>query len=326
MKSNPARLPFDFFHAGWTRLAIGLQRVFCLADPKPERVRALNFFRNGARLRAMRWEERQEYSVYVINREKDVDRLGRFQKSCAKWGVEFERVEAINCADPEFNFAPYDSQIAETFYGKTDFLRGAVGCFLSHAKAWELFINSGKPFALICEDDARFISSLPPRMMDFGFPANFDLAFCNQRMGSGSLDSPITILDNGFAFESAFVAAQKIISDGRKMNSVGTDGYFVSREGARKLLEIFSRRKISMEVDWFIFFHSLSLEERRLFIELDDSGRFEMLEFESLKISGFVMTPSLVEQSTESSTIGFDNQKNYISREAMRAGVSADGG
>ena len=87
------------FSAGFAGLAVGLQSLLVKVDPKPERIRALNFFHNGVRLRAMSWSGPQEYPVYVINREKDGDRLSRFRKSCAMWGVEFERVEAINCAE-----------------------------------------------------------------------------------------------------------------------------------------------------------------------------------------------------------------------------------
>jgi hypothetical protein len=51
-----SRLPFFLFHAGHTALAISLQKRLVTVDSKPERVRALNVFRNGARLRAMRWQ------------------------------------------------------------------------------------------------------------------------------------------------------------------------------------------------------------------------------------------------------------------------------
>jgi GR25 family glycosyltransferase involved in LPS biosynthesis len=313
-----ARVPFYFFHAGFTSLAIRLQSLFMKIDPKPERVRALNFFRNGARLRAMRWEGRQEYPVYVINREKDSDRLRRFRKSCAKWGVEFERVEAINCADPGFDFAPYDSQIAETFYGKTDFLRGAVGCFLSHAKAWRVLVDSNHSHAMICEDDVRFLGPIPKKISDFGFPDHFDIVYVNQRMADGLLAFPMSVSARKFELTSPFKASIQTLEVTGKMNAPGGEGYLLSREGARKLLDIFSRRKIYMEVDWLIFFHCLSPEQREAFIAKDATRRFDMLAFDELELKAAVASPSLLEQGDGVSTIAFDNTQNYISRADMR--------
>ena len=60
-----ARLPFYFFQAGFSSLAVRFQSLFVKIDPKPERGLALNFFRNGARLRAMRWEEIRPRDIFV---------------------------------------------------------------------------------------------------------------------------------------------------------------------------------------------------------------------------------------------------------------------
>jgi GR25 family glycosyltransferase involved in LPS biosynthesis len=106
-----------------------------------------------------------------------------------------------------------------------------------------------------------------------------------------------------------------------KMNAPGGEGYLLSREGARKLLEILARRKIFMEVDWLIFFHCLSPEQRGIFIAKDATRRFDMLEFDDLVLNSAVLQPSLLEQVNSKSTIGFDNPKNYIFRDAMRGGL-----
>lgn len=313
-----SRLPFLLFHAGYTAPAIVLQKFLLKVDPKPERVRALNFFRNGARLRAVRWQGMQEYPVYVINRERDMDRLGRFRKSCKQWSVEFQRVEAINCADPGFDFAPYDAQIAETFYGKTDFLRGAVGCFLSHARAWRALVDSMNSHAMICEDDVRFLGPIPTSAAELVFSQNYDLVYVNQRMADGLLNSPVSKVRTTFEFATPYNAAMKILEVQGKMNAPGGEGYLLSREGARKLFDIFLRRKICMEVDWMMFFHCLSPEQRKAFIAKDATRRFDMLEFDDLELHAAVATPSLLEQCAGVSTIGFDNPENYIQRNAMR--------
>lgn len=265
----------------------------------------------------MRWDGTQEYPVYVINRECDGGRLARFAKSCAKWGVEFERVDAVNCADPNFDYRPYDSQIADTFYGKQEFLRGAVGCFLSHVKAWQKLLDSGFSHALICEDDARWLGPIPRRVAQFGMPSEFDMVFVNQRMNAGGFEKNLSH-EPAFHFTSTFNSGMSTLAFTGKLNSVGTDGYLMSRVGARTALCILANIKISMEVDWFLFFHTLSGGERRKFIETDGTARFDALEFAALKLNAAVVCPSLVDQWDNESTIAFDNPKNYVSKEAMR--------
>ena len=238
-----------------------------------------------------------------------------FANSSAKWGVKFERVEAINCADQNFDFHPYDSKIGETFYGRKEFLRGAVGCFLSHAKAWQKLVDSEFSHALICEDDVRWLGPIPRRIAQFGLSPHLDIIFVHQRLGVG-LE---TDADAGpsFSFKSVAIAANAVLRNLKEMTASGGEGYLLSREGAKKILAIFERRGVYMEVDWFLFFHAMQPEDRRKFVEMDGTGRFEMLEFDAVFLKSAVLQPALLEQISIKSTIAFDNPKNYILREAM---------
>jgi len=316
---NISRLPFVLFHAGWTRLGVAIQSVFCLVNPKPVRLRALEYLRNGAKLRSMRWDGAQDYPVYVINRSKDTERIDRFSASCRKWGITYERVEAINCADPGFNFTPYEAEIAETFYGKTQFLRGAVGCFLSHVKAWRKIVEANISGAIICEDDARFLGPIPHKIADYNFPNDSDLIYLNQRIAEGLYGIRNLMEDTApnLCFSALNDAAFKLFGVQSPISAPGGEGYFLTRNGALKALSNFKKYGVYMEVDWFLFFHSLSHEERGKFIEEDATGRFEMLEFGSENLNSYVMIPSFVEQSSMDSIIGFDKAGNYIERHSM---------
>ena len=312
------RTPFALFHGGWTRLAIGLQWAFCLIDRKSVRLRALEYLRQGARLQAMRWEGEQDYPVYVINRTKDVDRMSRFALSCQKWEIKYERMEAINCADPEFNFSPHEAEIAETFYGKKQFLRGAVGCFLSHVKVWRQILKANIPGAMICEDDAHFLGPIPRKFTTYHFPENCDLVFVNQRTATGIQNLSNNSTKSSFDFFPINDAILYLLDVCSSISAIGTDGYVITRQGAGKLLEIFQKVRVSMEVDWFLLFHSLSQDERKNFIAKDGTGRFDILEFDAEKLNTYVIVPFFVEQSSTNSTIGFDNPKNYIDRKLIR--------
>jgi GR25 family glycosyltransferase involved in LPS biosynthesis len=314
-----ARLPFYFFYTGFSRLALGLQSLFVRLSPKPDRFRALNFFKDGAKLRAKKWEGKQEYPVYVINRKCDGERLSRFSNSCAKWGVEFERVEAINCADSNFDFRPYDAKIAETFYGKKEFLRGAVGCFLSHAKAWQKLVDSEFSHALICEDDVRWLGPIPKNIIDFKAPRDFDVIFVHRRLAAALQSGGQTKSGELFGYCGVAEAGISILEEFQQMSASGGEGYLLSREGAKIILEIFQRRGVFMEVDWFLFFQSMTLQQRKNFIQVDSTGRFDMLEFDACQLDSAVLLPSLLEQLCLKSTIAFENPQNYISRASMVA-------
>jgi len=266
----------------------------------------------------MSWEGRQEYPVYVINRTCDGERLARFAKSCAKWGVDFECVEAINCADSKFDFRPYDSKIAETFYGKKAFLRGAVGCFLSHAKAWQKLVDSEFSHALICEDDVQWLGPIPKLIVQFGMFRDFDIVFVHQRLAAGLQLGSSRDIAQLFNFESVANAGNAILQNFNEMTASGGEGYLISRNGAEKILKIFQRKGVFMEVDWFLFFHSMSLQQRKLFFKKDATGRFDMLEFDSMVLDSAVLLPALLEQLCLKSTIAFENPQNYVSREKMR--------
>ena len=313
------RLPFHLFHNGWTKLAIAVQFAFCLLNPKPVRFRVLEYLRNGAKLRSMQWDGVQDYPVYVINRKKDAERMDRFAASCKKWRINYERVEAINCADPEFDFTPHEAEIAETFYGKTQFLRGAVGCFLSHVKAWRKVVEANISGAIICEDDARLLGPIPHKIADYNFPNDSDLIYLNQRIAEGLYGIRNLMEDTApnLCFSALKDAAFKLFGVQSQISAPGGEGYFLTRNGALKALSIYKKHGVYMEVDWFLFFHSLSQEEREEFIATDGTGRFGMLDFSSVKLNSYVILPSFVEQSSTDSTIGFDKAENYIERDAM---------
>jgi GR25 family glycosyltransferase involved in LPS biosynthesis len=309
-----SRLPFWFFQNGQTGAAIFLQNLLLRLSGKPERIRGLKFFRRGAALRGHDWQGEWNYGVYVINRCIDFKRIEKFARSCEQWGVDFDRVEAINLNGGHLDFKYYNRKIAETFYGKNRFLRGAVGCFLSHARCWKKLVDSNSQYALICEDDVRFLGSIPRRIEDFAFPTGTEIAFVNQRLGDF-----LEYKQAGKPFEYAgvFRAAEEILKNTGLLSAPGGEGYILSHCCAQKLLRIFEQKGVFMEVDWFLFFHSLAPQERSEFIRLDGTGRFDALQFPPDSLNSTVMIPALLEQINSNSTIGVGDPRNYTSRDGL---------
>jgi GR25 family glycosyltransferase involved in LPS biosynthesis len=291
-----------------------MQSAFCLVDPKPVRLRALAYLRQGARLRSMRWEGEQDYPVYVINRIKDSDRMSRFASFCRKWGINHERVEGVDLREsPEF-LEIYRNRIANTCYNKTEFVRGIYGCFLGHREAWKTLVRSNSDWALVCEDDARFLGPIPKTIDQFDLPVSAEFIFCNQRMADGLLSQSASHRKVGFNFLTADDALKCLLDFTPLIVAPGGDAYLISKIAANKLLAIFEDTQMSFDVDWFMLFHSISNESMRLFLQTDQTGRFTGYEPHKNRLEAFVLQPSLVDQAEGESKV---RRMEFCSREEL---------
>ena len=291
-----------------------MQSAFCLVDPKPVRLRALAYLRQGAKLRSMRWEGEQDYPVYVINRTKDSDRMSRFASYCRKWGINHERVEGVDLREsPEF-LEIYRNRIANTCYNKTEFVRGIYGCFLGHREAWKTLVLSNSDWALICEDDARFLGPIPKTIDQFVLPVSAEFIFCNQRMADGLLSQSASHRKVGFNFLTADDALKCLLDFTPLIVAPGGDAYLLSKIAANKLLAIFEDTQMSFDVDWFMLFHSISNESMRLFLQMDQTGRFTGYEPHKNRLEAFVLQPSLIDQAEGESKV---RRMEFCSREEL---------
>ncbi len=130
-------------------------------------------------------------------------------------------------------------------------MRGTLGCFLSHAGAWEAMLDRGDDHSLIVEDDVIPLLDLPADLDRFGLPDGFDLVFVNDRM-SPRLDPSQT---TGFSTRTLEAAMQIFPPED---NAPGGDGYILSREGARKLLDWVAQDGFAEDVDWRLIAYGLS--------------------------------------------------------------------
>jgi glycosyl transferase family 25 len=78
--------------------------------------------------------------------------MERFKKDFASFPVPFIRVSAIEGKTLTFPIEGYDAFMFFWNMGR-DASPGEIGCYLSHIRVLKMFLESGKEFALICEDD-----------------------------------------------------------------------------------------------------------------------------------------------------------------------------
>jgi len=94
---------------------------------------------------------------YLINLDRSPERLANMHAHLSALGIAYERVSGIDGrALDEAQFQQYTRE--NRYYKPLN--RGEVGCYLSHHKALQYFLDSGARYALILEDDGEFSADL----------------------------------------------------------------------------------------------------------------------------------------------------------------------
>ena len=97
--------------------------------------------------------------IYVINLDRDVERLASTRANLEALGLPFERLSAIMGKD----IPAWEKLVDMSAYAwrnRQDIPRaGEVGCYLSHLKAMETFLRTDAPWCVILEDDVKVLPS-----------------------------------------------------------------------------------------------------------------------------------------------------------------------
>ena len=93
--------------------------------------------------------------IYVINLDRDTERLASIRGNLDELGLAFERLPAVIGKEvPEWEKLVDLS--AYSWRNSLDMPRaGEVGCYLSHLKAMESFLRTDAPWCVILEDDVE---------------------------------------------------------------------------------------------------------------------------------------------------------------------------
>lgn len=100
------------------------------------------------------------FRTYVINLDGSHERLALISSQLEMQGIPYERIAAFDGRALSLHeFPNYDDKAARAFMGRP--MRGGeVGCYLSHLKALQAFLESGEEVCLILEDDATLASGI----------------------------------------------------------------------------------------------------------------------------------------------------------------------
>lgn len=162
---------------------------------------------------------------YVINLDRSPDRLATFAARAAEQGIEFERVPAIDGrALPEAELAAWSAKCRIT----VPIMPNEVACFLSHREVWRRVANGDDPWAFIAEDDIVFSANAGAFFTsDAWLPADLDV------VKAETMGDPIKIEMSGKVHARHHGHVVRLL----KAKHNGAAGYFISRGGARRVLD-----------------------------------------------------------------------------------------
>ncbi len=222
-----------------------------------------------------------EYGVWMVNLDRNAERMVEIARQFA--GSAIQRVPAL-----EGSRLP--AAAVHRLTGDPAAPRGTLGCFLSHAAAWEALLASGHTHGLILEDDVIPLLDLPHRLGGLGLPADFDLCFVNDRMEPripaqpvGPHAHPLSAVMRAFHPEE---------------NAPGGDAYLLGRAGARKLLDWVALDGFIDHVDWRMLAYALTPTEIAS-IPAPSLARSELTRLSALvprddRLHAFALWPALL--------------------------------
>jgi glycosyl transferase family 25 len=118
--------------------------------------------------------------IYVINLDRDVERMASLAGSLKALNLPFERVSAVLGKE----VPDWEKLVDVELYGARNRLPmprpGEVGCYLSHLKAMEEFLRTDAPWCVILEDDVEVRPECVEVLAALGQKDDWDLVklFC----------------------------------------------------------------------------------------------------------------------------------------------------
>ncbi|MFN3664318.1 glycosyltransferase family 25 protein, partial [Yoonia sp.] len=99
---------------------------------------------------------RADLGIWLINLDRDTDRLAAMQRQLDAMGLDYTRFPAIYGKDRAEELAQrVDAQAYARNMGQ-EISPGHMGCYASHVAVWDLLAGSPHRVALILEDDVVF--------------------------------------------------------------------------------------------------------------------------------------------------------------------------
>lgn len=242
------------------------------------------------------------FDTFVINLDRSANRMAQFENAFKQSKVTtYKRASA-------FSGGTLPELVALRLIGdnfKFDG-KGTLGSFISHVSILERIVNYSLINTLVLEDDVIPTELLSDNFQDYNIPINYDICFVNDRMVRGdAANFPVT--------RQVITCFEAVSLFERTHNAPGADGYFVSLNGAKTLLQWLSVDGLGSFFDWRLL--AYSLRETEIAALPSPSTARSVLEIINRNIPhrepliSYVLTPPLIKNIGTASDIWAENEK-----------------
>jgi GR25 family glycosyltransferase involved in LPS biosynthesis len=223
----------------WNVLREGLKYVTDIVQRGDSTIAAGTLATLEERLRQSSTDKKTNIPLLSISLERDRRKRELQRRLYSFCGLQIEFLNGIPGATLP--------RIVETLLCPAGFLgglsKGAIGCALSHIKAWEFMTEKSYEFAVILEDDGTPYYGFNPETLINDSGSDFDILLINQRMSS--LIGPPT----HYKYAGCVNVSERLHEMPDTQKGWGGDGYILSYNGAKRLLRCISVDGILGHID-----------------------------------------------------------------------------
>lgn len=165
--------------------------------------------------------------IFIISLPEAEERRAEICSALNKLKLEHSIFEGVDGRGFDVTTHPdYDRDNRLKYFGR-DLLGGEIGCFLSHKHVMEKIIADDLPYAVVLEDDAVVLYSLPPVL--------------NSLVSMNKVPDFVRFLGSKKVNNSKHTKIAKLTDEidltVLRTTPGGAHGYFITKEGALKLLK-----------------------------------------------------------------------------------------
>ena len=213
---------------------------FCINDIKlnKELIDIYYKFSNNLRKKISDKKNIIEISVnqlLLINLDKSKNRLIKFNNNLSDNNFNITRISAFdadNISDNEFEILKKNKN---KFLGLLDTHKSQYACWKSHIKCYEYIVNNFIEWCVVLEDDSLLKPGLSEKLKKFNIPHDTEIIFIHKRSEK----------------------CKKIKSNFKNVNICvdgwGSDGYIISYNCAKKILDSIYSHIYFMQIDTMLF-------------------------------------------------------------------------
>ena len=174
--------------------------------------------------------------LIVISLPADIERRTRLEASLTPYGLSYTWLEGVDARGwgPD-ELAPHINKPSVFCNMSYQPNPGAVGCHLSHIKAYQRLLDSDAKAMIILEDDAQITSDFAPHLscLEKAISALDIIFLCDRRSNRPS--QLIGTSEKGLSFFF------------KRFANVGTNGYIINRKAAAYMLA--NQARFGLEID-----------------------------------------------------------------------------